>query len=91
MSSYSIVQARNQLTRIIRLLEHTPRIEITRRGQSVAVLLSIQEFDRLRQSRTAFWDAYTAFCDATDLTSLNIDPAVFEGLRDASPGREMAE
>ena len=88
--SYSIAEARHHLAALVHELEHKSFIELTRRGEPVAVLLSIQEYHRLLAKETNFWDAYTAFRDVVDLVELQIEPAVFENLRDRSPGREVS-
>lgn len=88
IKEYSIAEARNQFTTIVRDLETTPSIQLTRRGRPVAMLLAIEEYERLAAGRTGFWDNYQAFRSAVDLAELDIDPAIFDGLRDTSPGRE---
>jgi hypothetical protein len=54
----------------------------------VAVLLSIEEYERLSQPKPGFWQAYNQFRQETDLTTLEIDPTLFSQ-RDPLPGREM--
>lgn len=90
IKEYSIAEARDQFTTIVRELETTPSIQLTRRGKPVAMLLAIDEYERLVAGRTGFWDNYQAFRNAVDLAELDIDPAIFEGLRDTSPGREVS-
>ncbi len=85
---YSIAEARHNLAAIVHELERKVFIELTRRGEPVAVLLSVREYRRLTTTAGKFWEAYEAFHRTVDLRQLNIEPAVFEGLRDPSPGRE---
>lgn len=87
--SVSIAQARHDLAALVHELEHKPRIELTRRGQPVAVLLSIREYNRLRAAKQDFWEAYLAFRKRNNLEKLNIEPEIWEGVRDKSPGREV--
>jgi prevent-host-death family protein len=87
---YSIAEARQNLAAIVHELEQLPQIELTRRGEPVAVLLSIEEFRRLSTNNTSFWDAYIAFRDAVKLPELQIEPDTFDDLRDRSPGREVS-
>jgi len=87
---YSIAEARNNLAAIVHDLERKPCVELTRRGEPVAVLLSMPEYQRLLSHKTGFWEAYVTFRNAVDLAQLKIEPGVFEGLRDASPGRELS-
>ena len=85
---YSIAEARDRFTSIVRDVEgKVAGVELTRRGKPVAVLLSVREYRRLSGEK-GFWDAYLAFRDETDLDGLGIEPEDFEGLRDATPGRE---
>ncbi len=89
--SYSVAEARNRFAEIIHELERVPRVEVTRRGRPVAVLISIEEYERLAGGGVTFWDAYTAFRDLFSLAEQGIEPELFEGLRDRSPGREPQE
>jgi len=86
---YSIAEARHNLAAIVHELDRRARIELTRRGEPVAVLLSMREYRRLITPGGGFWDAYESFRETVDLRQLNIEPAIFEGLRDRSPGREV--
>ena len=86
---YSIAEARHNLAAIIHELERKTAIELTRRGEPVAVLLSFREYRRLASQRGKFWEAYEAFRGAVNLSGLNIEPEVFDGVRDSRPGREV--
>jgi prevent-host-death family protein len=85
---FSIAQARHNLAAIIHDLERKPAVELTRRGEPVAVLLSFREYHRLISSSGKFWDAYSKFRKDVDLSKLGIEPDVFD-MRDSSPGRDM--
>lgn len=61
IKEYSIAEACDQFTTIIRELETTPSIQLTRRGKPVAMLLAIEEYERLVADRTGFWDNYQTF------------------------------
>ena len=89
MKEYSIAEARNQFAAIVHDLRATPLIKLTRRGKPVAVLLAIEEYERLSAGNTGFWESFEAFRDKINLAPLDIEPAIFEGLRERSPGREM--
>ena len=88
-TSYSIAEARHNLAAIVHELEQTPIISLTRRGEPVAVLIAQHEFQRMQAGMTNFWDAYAAFRQAHDIQALEIEPEVFAGVRDRSPGREV--
>ncbi|CAN5713078.1 hypothetical protein BH18ACT11_BH18ACT11_18320 [soil metagenome] len=85
---YSIAEARHDLAALVHELEGRDFIELTRRGEPVAVMLSLREYRRLAAGRDRFWDAYGAFRETVDLPRLDIEPELFEGVRDPSPGRE---
>jgi len=87
--TYSIAEARDALAALVHRLEHEPLIQLTRRGKPVAVLLSQREYARLTAAPAGFWNAYTSFRKSLDLNSLGIEPAIFAGARDKSPGREI--
>jgi prevent-host-death family protein len=89
MPRYSIAEARNRFAEIVHDLKRVPHIEVTRRGRPVAILISIEEFERLRAGGASFWSSYSAFRDEHDLTKEGIEPEIFGGLREPSPGREM--
>lgn len=86
---YSIAEARDHFTAIVRDVEQESAIEFTRRGKPVAVLLSIQEYKRLSTRQGGFWKAFTGFRDRVNLQELGIEPDFLTGLRDQSPGREI--
>lgn len=88
-NTYSIAEARNQFTALVHDLQHKPLIRLTRRGKPVAVLLSIEEYERLSTPKLGFWQAYNQFRQEIDLGALEIDPGLFTE-RDPSPGREVA-
>ena len=86
---YSIAEARHNLAALVHELERKALIELTRRGEPVAVLLSIREYRRLTANRGGFWSMYEAFRAATNLPQLKIELEVLDGLRDLSPGRPV--
>lgn len=90
IKEYSIAEARNQFASIVHDLESVPLVQLTRRGKPVAVLLAIEEYERLAAGRVGFWESYQAFRDEVKLSDLDIETAVFEELRDPSSGRETA-
>lgn len=87
--SFSIAEARHDLAAVVHQLEHQPRIQLTRRGKPVAVLLSLREYDRLTAGTQDFWSTFAAFTANVDLPNLAIDPQLFTEGRDRSTGREM--
>lgn len=88
VKSYSIAEARDQFATIVHNLEKSSPIEVTRRGKPVAVLLSIEAYQRLQSPKTSFWEAYTTFLQTVDPTNLP-DEDLFIDIRDKSSGREV--
>ncbi len=84
---YSIAEARQNFAAIVRKLDRSHCAEITRRGKSVAILVSTEEYKRLTSKKADFWQAYLTFRENVDLKKLKIDPDLFEGLRVDEPGR----
>jgi prevent-host-death family protein len=89
MQQYSIAEAKNKLPALVRVVEEEGSVELTRWGKSIAVIVSMDEYQRLQAQKTTFWDALVKFREAFDLEDVNIEPEIFEGLRDQSPGREV--
>lgn len=85
----SLAEARDHLTGLVRDVERGQSIELTRRGKPVAVLVSREEYTRLRAKRPSLDQALHAWRARL--------PAEFEGFsddevrswRDGSPGREV--
>lgn len=88
--SYSVAEARNRFAEILHDLKNVARVEVTRRGRPVAVLISIAEYEALCGGKTDFGTAYDAFRRQYDLESAGIEPEVFANVRDAAAGREMS-
>ncbi len=88
-AKYSIAEAKNNLPSIIHSVEDGPPVTLTRRGQSVAVLLSMDGYERLKGKKGDFWGALTAFRQAAEKEGVEISDSDFKDLRDASPGREI--
>ena len=90
MPTYSVAEARNHFAEIVHDLKYVSQVEVTRRGRPVAILISIEEFEKLRSEHVGFTNAFNAFRSTVDLNNAGIEPEIFKGLRDASPGREMS-
>lgn len=88
-TTFSIADARHNLAALVHELDKKHVIELTRRGKPVAVLMSLQEYNRLRAPRTNFSQAHQDFVKRTKFADLKIDPKMWEGVRDTSPGREV--
>lgn len=86
---YSIAEARENLAHVIQEAEQGSTVRLTRRGRPVAVLLSLDEYERLSRKRRSFWEAYQEF--RQEYGNDGIETAdVFDGVRDSSPGRDFS-
>ena len=91
-TTYSIADARNKFTALIRDVEKTARpVEITRRGEPVVVILSTEEYARLlgQQKKQGFWQAYMDWRDKWQVDEWEEESDPFADVRDQSPGREI--
>jgi prevent-host-death family protein len=86
---YSVAEARAHLPSIIEQAEAGETVELTRRGRPVAVVLSREEFERLRSKRPSFGEAYRAFRERHGLAELGLDRDFAAAVRDRSPGRQV--
>jgi prevent-host-death family protein len=86
---HSIADARHNLPKLVREAESGKAVELTRRGEGVAVLIGRREYQRLVSRSRSFAEAWDDFVRDVDLAELNIDPhEVFAGVRDSAPGRD---
>lgn len=86
---YSIAEARSSLPHIVDQAEAGLEVELTRRGQPVAVVVSRREFDRLQGKRQHFGEAYRRFLEQFSLDQIGPDRD-FAATRDKSPGRRVS-
>ncbi len=83
---YSIREAKDRLPALIRQAEQRGAVQLTRRGEPVARIVSEREYARLRGgAKRDLWKAIQAFRSRTDLKALGFTDADFAGLRDRSP------
>ena len=86
---HSIAEARNHLPELVREAEAGKAVELTRRGEPVAVLVGRREYDRLTAPARTFREAWEDFSRTADLKHANIDPEeIFGDVRDEAPGRD---
>ncbi len=85
----SIADARAHLPQLIRDAEAGKTIELTRRGDGVAVLIGSKHYARLASRLRPFSAAFDDFRRNVALADLDIDPdEVFGDVRDPDPGRD---
>ena len=86
---HSIASARNNLPQIVRDAESGKPVELTRRGEVVAVLIGRRQYERLVSKSLRFSEAWKAFTSEVALADLKIDPdEVFADVRERAPGRD---
>jgi prevent-host-death family protein len=87
---YPIAEAKNKLPSIVHDVEEGSIVQFTRRGRPVAVLLSLDDYERLSRQKNGFWAALQAFRSSMlQYGDVVIDDSDFKGLRDTDPGRKM--
>jgi prevent-host-death family protein len=86
----SVAEARQNFARLIKRAQQGKAIEITRRGEPVAVLISASEYSAITGQRSSFIDAMSPVRERLRVADLGIGDAEFEGLREESPGREIS-
>ncbi len=86
---YSIAEARKNFTSAVNEAENGERVELTRRGRPVAVLISLDEYGQLANGRRSFWESYENYLRRYASPEIDIGD-VFEGVRDPSPGRDFS-
>jgi len=87
---HSIAEARNSLPTPVREAESGKAVELTRRGEPVAVLIGRRQYERLTMRYRGFSEAYREFKREVDLDELGIDPdELFAGIRDDIQSREV--
>jgi len=89
MTKYTIAEARHNLAAIVHELDDKDSIELTRRGEPVAVLLSMNAYRRLTLPPKDFWEAVQEFRRTHSVEGLDAELDVFDNIRDRSPGREV--
>lgn len=87
---YSIAEARSRLPAIVDEAEAGVEVELTRRGQPVAVVVSRREFERLRGTRQHFGDAYRRFLEKHALDEIGGEETSPASTRDRTPGRKVS-
>ncbi len=85
---FSVAEARQRFTELVRTVERGKPVEITRRGRPVAVLVSAADYARLAKSGASFVAAVDSFRADVDPKALRGGDA-FANARDRDEGREI--
>ncbi len=84
----SIAETRRNLAAVVRSVERGDVVQVTRRGEPVAVLLSARDYEGLTGGSADLWEAIRAFRESANLGKLHLDD-VYRDIRDRSPGRKV--
>lgn len=90
-TTYSIAQARDQFATLVREIEtKNQSVQVTRRGEPVAVILSVDEYERLiaHQPKRDFWQAYLDYKEQWQDVPMDIEVDIWGDVRDSTPPRE---
>ncbi len=91
MPDYSIAEAQARLAEIIHDAENGKLVQIIRHGKSAAVVLSLEEYERLISEKRGFGEDIAEFRQKYQVENLDINPdEVFKNVRDRSLGREVS-
>jgi antitoxin Phd len=92
MKRYSIAEARNNFTSLVHAAEAGAAVELTRRGKPIAVLLALEEYERLSERRRGFAQLYRDFLRRNpEFADGGIEPEEWlHDVRDTSPGRDFS-
>jgi antitoxin Phd len=85
----TVAEARSGLPRLLHAVERGQPVEITRRGQPVAVVLSLADYQRLSGKPRDAWEAYEQWSASVDPCDRELPDDFFTKLRDRSPGRRV--
>ena len=91
-TQYSIAEARDKFTALIRDVEKTSNtVEVTRHGQPVVVILSSEEYARLQgtQKQQNLAQTYQSWREKWLVDQWEDETDPFADIRDKSTGREI--
>jgi prevent-host-death family protein len=85
---YSIADARDQLAGIVHEAEEGTMIELTRRNEPVAAIVSMQEYRKLQSDAIQFWNKLQEFRNKLRKDEY-LQPDDLKTIRDKSAGRKV--
>jgi prevent-host-death family protein len=86
----SIATARSHLPQLVREAEAGKTVELTRRGEAVAVLIGRRQYEQLKSRFRPFSEVWDEFTRKFPPGEIDIDPdEVFRDVRDKDPGRDF--
>jgi prevent-host-death family protein len=86
----SIAEARSNLPNLIREAETGKIVELTRRGEPVAVLIGRKRYEQLTSRLRPFSEVWDEFTRKFPRGEVDINPdEIFRDVRDKDPGRDF--
>jgi len=85
----SVAEAKGKLPSIIHEVEGGSRVEITRHGTSVAVMVPTGDYERLREKGRGFWNDLTKVRRIMAAEGMTVDDIDLADLRDTAEGRSF--
>jgi prevent-host-death family protein len=73
---YSVADAKNRLSALLRDVEGGARVELTRRGKPVAVVLAARDYERLRGGARTFTQALGELRRKKGFKGVDLPPAI---------------
>ena len=71
---YSIADARYNFPKLVHEAEHGKIVELTRRGELVAMLIGRRHYEQLSSTFLGFAETYRSFAINVDLGNIDIEP-----------------
>lgn len=84
--AYSVVDIKTHFSKILREVEAGKVAEVQRHGESVAVLVSVKEYNALLTTRPSFSAALETFRSEADFVPIDLNT---DELRDKTTGRDV--
>jgi prevent-host-death family protein len=91
-TTYSIAEARNQFAALIHQVETgTEPVRVTRRGEPVAIILSLEVYEQLAvpPAKLDYLEAYNRYLALWQDEPMDIEENIWADVRDKDPGREL--
>jgi antitoxin Phd len=85
----SVAEAKNNLPSIIHEVEQGSKVEITRHGKSVVVVVATGDFARLSEKGKGLWKDLRKVRNIMASEGIVVEEADFDPLRDTSDGRSF--
>ncbi|HJQ96946.1 MAG TPA: type II toxin-antitoxin system Phd/YefM family antitoxin [Candidatus Polarisedimenticolaceae bacterium] len=87
---YSITDARSRFPTVVKEAEGGKRVELTRNGKPVAVVVGWDAYEAMTRGRKGFGSLIKEFREWIEREKIDMGPDdPFEGVRDKSPGRKV--